>query len=60
MAMKSREAERELNKDGWVEVRQSGGHKIFKHPTKGTFSLPVHPGDLSPGLERALKKALGQ
>lgn len=49
-----------LEAAGWVEVRQSGSHKIFKHPDNpDNISVPVHSKkDLKPGLvSKLLKKA---
>lgn len=32
---------RELHADGWVQVRQPGSHRQFRHPTKdGTVTVP--------------------
>ena len=36
---------RRLVKDGWYQVRQSGSHAIYRHPTKkAQLTVPVHPG----------------
>ena len=41
--MKSREVIKRIVADGWKEVRQTGSHKHFRHPTKpGTVTVP-HP-----------------
>jgi predicted RNA binding protein YcfA (HicA-like mRNA interferase family) len=41
--MTSREVISRLRDDGWYEVRQSGGHKQFKHDEKpGLVTVPVH------------------
>jgi predicted RNA binding protein YcfA (HicA-like mRNA interferase family) len=41
--MKVGELIRFIENNGWVEVRQSGSHKIFKHPIKkGLLSIPFH------------------
>lgn len=47
-ALKSRDVIRALQKAGFVEHRQRGGHKIFK---KGVLrvTVPVHPRDLKKG-----------
>lgn len=34
MAPKVGEAIRRLQVDGWVQVRVTGSHRVFKHPTK--------------------------
>ncbi|PQJ10390.1 toxin HicA [Flavipsychrobacter stenotrophus] len=38
--MKSSELIRMVKKAGWVEIRQTGSHKIFVHPGF-QYSLPV-------------------
>jgi predicted RNA binding protein YcfA (HicA-like mRNA interferase family) len=44
--VKVRELIRELETDGWVQVRQVGSHRQFRHPTKpGTVTVPGNPGD---------------
>ena len=58
--MKVQELINLIAKSGWVEVRQSGSHKIFKHPNKKeTLSIPFHKGkDIPTGtLSSILKKA---
>ena len=41
--MKLRDIITALRKDGWVEVRQTGSHKQFKHSAKhGTVTVPYH------------------
>ena len=58
MPMKAQEAIRQLKREGWTEVRQSGSHKQF---VKGDarITVPDHRGDLKPGVERAIKKMAG-
>lgn len=49
-----------LEDDGWKQVRQSGSHVTFKHPTKTQLILTVpHPKkDLPIGtVNQILKKA---
>ena len=58
--MTAKEVIRLLEKNGWSEARQSGSHKIFKHPTNpNNVSVPVHSSqDLKKGtLNDILKKA---
>jgi len=39
----AREVIRALEADGWREVRSSGSHRHFRHPTKpGTVTVAVH------------------
>jgi predicted RNA binding protein YcfA (HicA-like mRNA interferase family) len=53
-----------LAADGWVQVRQTGSHRQFHHPTKpgtvtvaGKASLDIPPGTLNNILKQAgLKK----
>lgn len=58
MPLTAREAIRRLKKDGWVEVRQTGSHKQF---VKGNqrITVPDHPGDLKPGVEKDIRKKAG-
>jgi predicted RNA binding protein YcfA (HicA-like mRNA interferase family) len=44
-ALKSRDIIRALEKAGFVEHRQKGGHKIFKKDNL-RVTVPVHPRDL--------------
>ena len=44
--VKVRELIRELERDGWTQVRQIGSHRQFRHPSKpGTVTVPGNPGD---------------
>ena len=37
---------RELKLEGWVQIRQVGSHRQFRHPTmSGTVTLPGNLGD---------------
>ena len=58
--MKSSDLLRQLKKDGWYEIRQSGSHKILVHPTKeGFVPYPAHGSkEIGKGLaEKILKQA---
>ena len=59
--MKSSELIRKFERGGWVEVRQSGSHKIFKHPNSElTISVPAHGSKEVPtGLAKKLLKQAG-
>lgn len=50
-----------LETAGWKEVRQTGSHKIFKHPDfRDNISVPDHGNkDLKPGLESRILKQAG-
>jgi predicted RNA binding protein YcfA (HicA-like mRNA interferase family) len=57
-ALKSRDIIRALQKAGFIEHRQKGGHKIFK---KGNLrvTVPVHPKDLKKGTIHAIIEQAG-
>ena len=60
MAKSSRWIRHELEKDGWVKVRQAGSHIQFKHPTKpGLVTLPHPNKDLPRGTIRSIAKQSG-
>jgi predicted RNA binding protein YcfA (HicA-like mRNA interferase family) len=51
---------RELEADGWREVRQRGSHKQFKHPTKpGLVTVPHPTRDFPIGTLRSIEKQSG-
>lgn len=46
VVVKVRELVRELEREGWVQIRQVGSHRQFRHPTKpGTVTVPGSRGD---------------
>jgi len=46
-----------LNKLGFVEVRQRGSHKQYRHPDGRRTTVPFHKGrDISPVLLRQIAK----
>ena len=60
MAVSVRQLLRLLEEDGWVEVRQRGSHRQFRHPSKsgtvtvaGKESADVPPGTLNSVLKQA-------
>ncbi len=57
-ACKSRDIIRALQRAGFVEDRQKGGHKIFK---KGNLrvTVPVHAKDLKKGTVHAIIEQAG-
>ncbi|HEY3800709.1 MAG TPA: type II toxin-antitoxin system HicA family toxin [Caulobacteraceae bacterium] len=58
--MDSREVIRRLEANGWVEVRQRGSHKQFKHPTRpGVVTVPSPKKDLPRGTLRSIERASG-
>ncbi len=45
---------------GFVEVRQRGSHKQFRHADGRCTTVPFHPGrDISPLLLRQIAKDIG-
>lgn len=58
--LKPREAIAILVALGFVEVRQRGSHKRFRHADGRATTVPVHPGrDLSPLLLRRIARDIG-
>lgn len=59
--MKVRELVRLLEEDGWQTVRQTGGHRIYRHPTKpGQLTVPFHGAkDVPFGTLNSILKAAG-
>jgi predicted RNA binding protein YcfA (HicA-like mRNA interferase family) len=45
-----------LNKLGFSEIRQKGGHKSFRHDDSRTTVIPFHDEDLGRGLIRKILK----
>jgi predicted RNA binding protein YcfA (HicA-like mRNA interferase family) len=49
-----------LKKLGFVQVRQRGSHKRFRHPDGRSTTVPDHPGrDISPTLLRQIAEDIG-
>lgn len=49
-----------LAKLGFVDVRQRGSHKRFRHPDGRVTTVPVHGGrDVSPVLLRCIARDVG-
>jgi predicted RNA binding protein YcfA (HicA-like mRNA interferase family) len=58
--LKPREVVSILSTLGFVEVRQRGSHKQFRHADGRSTTVPFHPGrDLSPILLRQIAKDIG-
>ena len=58
--LKPREVVRLLQAQGFVEVRQRGSHKQFRHPDGRSTTVPFHPGrDISPVLLRVIARDIG-
>ena len=53
--LKAREVIARLERLGFVEVRQRGSHKQFRHADGRVTTVPMHAGrDISPTLLRAI------
>jgi predicted RNA binding protein YcfA (HicA-like mRNA interferase family) len=58
--LKPREVASVLETLGFVEVRQRGSHKQYRHPDGRFTTVPFHPGrDISPILLRQIAKDIG-
>jgi len=58
--LKPREVITILEALGFIEVRQRGSHKQFRHQDGRSTTVPVHPGrDVSPILLRQISKEIG-
>lgn len=58
--LKPREVIAILNALGFVEVRQRGSHKQFRHSDGRATTVPFHAGrDISPILLRQIAKDIG-
>lgn len=58
--LKPREVQALLEALGFIEVRQRGSHKQFRHPDGRCTTVPFHVGsDISPVLLRQIAKDIG-
>ena len=57
--MKPRELIRLLEKAGYVFVRQSGSHAIYKKPGAKIIVVPIHSKDIPKGTLNAILKDAG-
>ncbi len=59
--MKVREILKLIEAKGWVQVKQKGSHRQFKHPTKpGRVTVAGHPrDDLPQGTLNSILKQAG-
>ena len=58
--MRSGEIIKRLEADGWSQVRQSGSHKQFRHPTKpGTVTVPHPKSDMGVGTIKSIERQSG-
>lgn len=58
--LKPREVVDLLERQGFVEVRQRGSHKQFRHPDGRGTTVPFHPWqDIAPPLLRKIARDVG-
>ncbi len=58
--LRAREVAALLERLGFVEVRQRGSHKQYRHPDRRCTTVPFHAGrDISPILLRQIAKDIG-
>ncbi|MDB6023772.1 MAG: type toxin-antitoxin system HicA family toxin [Pedosphaera sp.] len=58
--LKPREVARILSNLGFIEVRQRGSHKQYRHADGRGTTVPFHSGrDISPFLLRQIAKDIG-
>nr|VFK66571.1 MAG: Predicted RNA binding protein YcfA, dsRBD-like fold, HicA-like mRNA interferase family [Candidatus Kentron sp. UNK]VFK69904.1 MAG: Predicted RNA binding protein YcfA, dsRBD-like fold, HicA-like mRNA interferase family [Candidatus Kentron sp. UNK] len=55
MPWSAREILRRLLRAGFIEVRQSGSHKVLCHPDGRMTYVPMHPGDMPNGTFQSIK-----
>ncbi len=59
-SISSRDVLKDLNDDGWVQVRQKGSHVQLKHPEKPGLITVAHPKrDLPRGTAANIYKRAG-
>ena len=59
MPYSAREVLARLIRAGFVEVRQSGSHKVLRHPDGRQTYVAIHPGTLPTGTFRKIPKQAG-
>jgi len=57
--MKPRELIRLLEKEGYVFVRQSGSHAIYRKAGKKIIVVPIHSKDIPKGTLKGILKDAG-
>lgn len=58
MPLTAQEALRRLKREGWIVVRQIGSHVQLVKDGK-RITVPNHRGDLTPGVERDIRRKAG-
>lgn len=59
MPFKAKEVLRRLESAGFVVRRQSGSHKVLRHPDGRQTYIPMHTGDVPSGTFRSILKQAG-
>ena len=59
MPFSAREVLAKLLRAGFTEVRQSGSHKVLRHPDGRQTYVAMHPGGLPNGTFRKILKQAG-
>jgi len=59
MPHSAREVLAKLIRAGFVEVRQTGSHKVLRHPDGRQTYVAMHPGTLPTGTFRKILKQAG-
>ena len=59
MPFSAREVLARLIRAGFLEVRQSGSHKVLRHPDGRQTYVAMHPGTLPTGTFRKILKQAG-
>lgn len=59
MPYSAREVLAKLIRAGFIEVRQSGSHKVLRHPDGRQTYVAMHPGTLPTGTFRKILKQAG-
>ena len=59
MPYSAREVLAKLLRAGFVEVRQTGSHKVLRHPDGQQTYVAMHPGTLPTGTFRKILKQAG-
>jgi len=59
--MKVRDLIKQVERDGWQQVRMTGSHRHYRHPNKpGTVTIPGHPSDeVAIGTHKSILKQAG-
>lgn len=59
MPWSAREILRRLLRAGFIEVRQSGSHKVLRYLDGRMTYVPMHPGDMPNGTFQSILKQSG-